>query len=101
LLLTAAQVTTLQSARAGYRKRIDALWSGLAQRLSDLPERYDFADASRRMDDTIDEAWELTRVEVRTKYPEILAPVQLAILPGWSNRLFQAERRLHVRLFVQ
>jgi len=49
----------------------------------------------------IDSAWELTRLDVREQYPKILAAEQLAILPGWSNRLYQADRPLHVRLFVQ
>jgi len=40
-------------------------------------------------------------VSVRATYREILAPEQLAILPGWSRQLFYAERPLHVRLFVQ
>jgi len=101
LLLTGAQVTRLQTARATYRARIDSLWAGLAKYLSDLPTTYDFAEASQHMNAVVDQAWELSRVEVRSTYREILAPEQLAILPGWSHQLFYADRPLHVRLFVQ
>lgn len=51
--------------------------------------------------EVVNQAWELSRIDVRTKYKEILAPEQLAILPGWSHQLFYADRPLHVRLFVQ
>ena len=101
LLLTADQVTKLQAARAAYRARIDAGWRDLGRYLEALPEVYAFGEVSRHTDDVIDNAWELTRLEVREQYPKILASEQLAILPGWSNRLYQADRPLHVRLFVQ
>jgi len=101
LLLTGDQVQRLQTARASYRARIDSLWTGLAKYLSDLPSAYNFDEASAYMNDVVDRAWELSRVNVRTTYKEILAPEQLAILPGWSHQLFYADRPLHVRLFVQ
>jgi hypothetical protein len=101
LLLTTDQVARLQAVRAAYRARIDPMWSDLAHYLASLPDVYDFDAAARRTDDVIESAWELTRLDVRGRYPEILAPQQLAILPGWSNRLFQAQRPLHVRIFVQ
>jgi hypothetical protein len=101
LLLTGDQVKRLQAARTTYRARIDSLWTDLAKYLSDLPSAYDFDAASKRMDDVVDRAWELSRVDVRTTYKEILAPEQLAILPGWSHQLYYAESPLHVRLFVQ
>ena len=101
LLLMSDQVTRLQSARASYRTRVDALWHDLAVYLDALPSTYDFGEASRRTDDVIQNAWEVTRLEVRDQYAKILAPQQLAILPGWSNRLYQADRPLHIRIFVQ
>jgi hypothetical protein len=101
LLLTTDQTTRLQAARTNYRARIDSLWTDLAKYLSDLPSAYDFDAASRHMNDVVDRAWELSRVDVRTTYKEILAPEQLAILPGWSHQLFYADSPLHVRLFVQ
>jgi hypothetical protein len=101
LLLTGEQVTRLQAARTAYRTRVDALWRDLSSYLDALPSVYDFGEASRRTDDVIQNAWELTRLDVRDQYPKILAPEQLAILPGWSNRLYQADRPLHIRIFVQ
>jgi hypothetical protein len=100
LLLTEAQRSRVQAARGAYRARVDSLWTGLAQYLASLPDAYDFDAASRRMNATIDDAWEFTRLAVREQYPAILAPEQLSILPGWSNRLFQADRPLHIRLFT-
>jgi hypothetical protein len=100
LLLTGEQVTRLQTARAAYRAKVDALWHDLAVFLDALPSHYDFGEASHRTDDVIQQAWEVTRLEVRDQYPKILASEQLAILPGWSNRLFQADRPLHIRIFV-
>ena len=101
LLLTADQVTSLQGARTRYRARVDSIWTGLAEYLYNLPNNYAFDEASKTMDAAVDRAWELSRVDVRTTYKEILAPEQLAILAGWSRQLFYAERPLHLRLFVQ
>jgi hypothetical protein len=101
LLLTRDQLTRLQAARSAYRTKVDLLWHDLAVYLDALPSVYDFGEASRRTDDVIQNAWEVTRLDVRDQYPKILAPEQLAILPGWSNRLYQADRPLHVRIFVQ
>jgi len=101
--LAAAQAarTAADETEAAYRARIDATWRDLGRYLEALPEVYDFGEVSRRTDEVIDSAWELTRLDVREQYPKILAAEQLAILPGWSNRLYQADRPLHVRLFVQ
>jgi hypothetical protein len=101
LLLTGEQVTRLQALRAVYRTRVDAMWHGLAQYLEAVPDRYDFSETSRHTDDVIQNVWEVTRLEVRDQYPKILAAEQLAILPGWSNRLYQADRSMHIRIFVQ
>jgi hypothetical protein len=35
------------------------------------------------------------------QYETILAPEQMVVLPGWSNRLYQANRPLHIRISVQ
>jgi hypothetical protein len=101
LLLTAEQVTRLQAARTAYRAKVDAGWHDLAVYLDALPSVYDFGEASRRTDDVIQNAWEVTRLDVREQYATILAPEQLVVLPGWSNRLYQANRPLHIRIFVQ
>jgi hypothetical protein len=61
----------------------------------------DFGEATRRTDNVIQNMWEVTRVDVRTQYAKILAPEQLVVLPGRSNQLYQANRPLHIRIFVQ
>ena len=76
-------------ARNFYRVRDPAV---AAAHAADFPKLtlYDFGEVSRHTDEVIDKAWELTRLEVRDKYPKILASQQLAILPGWSVAESQA-----------
>jgi hypothetical protein len=100
LLLSPSQVQGLQAARAAYRSRIDSVWSALAHELVGAPDSYDAAKLFRQTDGVIDDAWELTRVDVRSTLPAILTPVQLGILPNWASRFYNAERRFHQRVFV-
>ena len=39
---TAGQITRIQSVRAAYRSRIDAMWGDLSAYLGSLPDTYDF-----------------------------------------------------------
>ena len=98
LLLSDAQVTQIQAVRATYRARVDAIWADLGTYLGTLPDRYDFDAAARRTDDTIDDVWEITRLDVQEQLGRILAPAQRASLGGWAGQLFRAHDRLHVRL---
>jgi hypothetical protein len=98
LLLAPEQITRLQQVRAAYRSRVDAMWTDLSTYLAGLPDTYDFDAVARRTDQTIDDVWEISRVEVQRNLAEILAPAQTAILTGWSSFLWQARDRVHVRL---
>jgi hypothetical protein len=98
LLLSADEVARLQQVQTAYRARIDSIWSSLASYLAALPDDYDFDAVSRRTDQTIDDIWELTRVDVQKNLEAILAPAQTALLSGWSGMLFRARDRVHIRL---
>jgi hypothetical protein len=74
------------------------MWSNLSAYLGSLPDTYDFDAVAKRTDDTIDEIWELSRLDVQKNLSEILAPAQTANLGGWAGQLFRARDRLHIRL---
>jgi hypothetical protein len=98
LLLSTEEITQIQAVQGAYRARVDAMWASLAGYLGGLPDTYDFDAVSRRTDDTIDEVWEITRLDVQQKLNEILAPAQTALLSGWSGMLFRSRDRVHIRL---
>ena len=98
LLLSSSEVAQLQAAQSAYRARVDAMWSSLASYLAGLPDRYDVDAVSRRTDLTIDDVWEITRLDVQKDLDAILAPAQTAMLTGWSGMLFRAHDRVHIRL---
>jgi hypothetical protein len=77
---------------------VDAMWSSLASYLAGLPDTYDVDAVSRRTDETIDDVWEVTRIDVQKNLEAILAPAQSAMLTGWSGMLFRAHDRVHIRL---
>jgi hypothetical protein len=98
LLLSPEQTTRLQAVRTAYRARIDAMWTDLGNYLGGLEDTYDFDAVVKRTDDTIDEIWEISRLDVQKNLGEILAPAQTALLGGWAGQLFRARDRLHIRL---
>jgi len=98
LLLSDTQLRQIQDVRAQYRARVDAIWTDLSNYLGNLGDRYDFDAAAKRTDDTIDDVWEITRLDVQTQLEKILAPSQTALLGGWAGQLFRAHDRLHIRL---
>jgi len=100
LLLTPDQVVGLRAVRARYRARMDSTWRALAHYLDALPDRYDARAAFRRTDGAIDDAWELTRLDVHDQLPRLLTPAQLTTLGGTAGRLWSAQLRLHDRRFV-
>jgi len=98
LLLSDAETEQLRSVDKQYRTRVDALWNTLTEYLASLPEQYDFDAAARRTDQTTDDVWEITRLDVQQQLGRILAPAQQALLSGWAGQLFRARDRLHIRL---
>jgi hypothetical protein len=74
------------------------MWTDLSEYLGALPDTYDFDEVVKRTDSTIDDIWEITRLDVQKNVGEILAPAQTALLGGWAGQLFRARDRLHIRL---
>ncbi len=91
LLLAPEQVRAVQEVQARYRRRMDALWLSLATELAALGDTYDVAAEVKRQEDAIDNGFEISRQDVRENLPGILTPIQLAILPGYALRLYQAK----------
>jgi hypothetical protein len=68
--------------------------------LASLPETYDESAAVRRSDDVQQQALEITRLEVRAELAKILAPGQLATLPGLTRYFYNAAQPVHERFFI-
>lgn len=98
LLLSPAQISQIDNVRAAYRTRVDAMWTDLSTYLAALPDTYDFDEVARRTDDTIDNVWEISRLDVQKHLGEILAPAQATLLGGWAGLLFRSHDRVHIRL---
>jgi hypothetical protein len=98
LLLSTAQAAQIQAVRTAYRSRIDAMWNDLGNYLGSLGDTYDFDAVVKRTDDTIDQIWEISRLDVQKNLSEILAPAQQTLLSGWAKVLFDARDRVHIRL---
>jgi hypothetical protein len=100
LLLSKSQVDSLHAVDRRYQARIDSLWSRTAEQLTGLPDTYDENAAYHLMDGAIDEAWEMTRLDVVNQLPQVLSPEQLTTLVGWAGQLWRAPGRVHIRMFV-
>ncbi|MFL5620844.1 MAG: carboxypeptidase-like regulatory domain-containing protein [Gemmatimonadaceae bacterium] len=100
LLLTSEQAASLQLAHTHYRARMDSLWTDVARYLDRLPDRYDESAAWRRTDAAIDDAWEVTRLDVREQFAKILTPAQLALLPAAAGQFWTSPGRIHDRRFI-
>jgi hypothetical protein len=53
----------------------------------------------QRQEATIDEMWEMGRVELQSKLPNVLNPVQLQLLPGQAAAFFTAKSMKGNRVF--
>ncbi len=100
LLLSRAQADSLEKIQAHYKLRMDSLWTDLANYLAQLPDEYDAAAALKRSSKATDDAWELTRQDVKKELPTVLTPVQLQILPGIVKTLYESKEPLHIRMFI-
>jgi hypothetical protein len=90
LLLTREQTAVVQNVQSVYRHAMDSVWTALATDFAGLGDEFDVSEAVKRQEATIDAGWELSRVDVRKRLPDILSPVQLVVLPGTAGRLFKA-----------
>ncbi|MGI8619616.1 MAG: carboxypeptidase-like regulatory domain-containing protein [Gemmatimonadaceae bacterium] len=100
LLLTRTQAEAIAAAQMSLRARLDSLWLDLSQFVASLPDRYNSTDALRRQEETIDEAWESTRLDVQRVLPQILTPIQLRLLPYPASMLYNAKEKVTARMYM-
>jgi hypothetical protein len=100
LLLDKGQVHALQAADTAYLQRIDSVWDTLATYLASLGDDFDSREALKRQEAATDEAWEVARLDVQSRLPKILNPLQLQLLPWPSGLLYQSKKPVHIRIFM-
>ena len=85
---------------SAYRQRIDNLWSSLGEEFAALGDDYNSAEALKKQEATVDEAWEISRLDVQHTLPRILSPLQIKLLPWEAALLFKAKQNVHIRIFI-
>jgi len=100
LLLSAEQATALKAAQTEYLHGVDSLWTPLAEYLAGLGNSFDSKEVLRRQEETIDEVWEYSRVNVQKSFGTVLSPIQLNLLPWEPAMLYNAKKMPHIRIFM-
>lgn len=98
LMLSPEQTAALRAAQTSYRARVAAVLTHLSEYLAALPDRFDAAEALRRQEAVLDEAWEVGRLEgpiIRS----ILSPLQLRMLPGQVSFLINSPVPVRIRTY--
>lgn len=98
LLLAPEQVTALTAAQASYLARMRVVWQDLAEYLVELPLSYDGTEALRRQEATIDQGWEVARLEGPT-IKSILSPLQQRMLPSQVVTVINATDKIRIRYY--
>ena len=83
-----------------YLKGVDSLWTSLGDYLAGLPKTFNSAEALKRQEQTVDEVWEYSRLDVQRTLGKILSPVQLNLMPWVAALLFKAKETPHIRIFA-
>jgi hypothetical protein len=100
LLLTTAQVTTLQQAALRYNEKTKALWAELGRWAADVPDDYDAREVARRSTRAVEEAWVLLKSE-RPLVLGVLTPLQRSLLTGFFNDLLYSEKSVPIRWAIR
>jgi hypothetical protein len=99
LLLSRAQVDSLQAASARYVVKSNALWLALGTSLAVMEDAYDVKAATQMTEDATDAAWELARREV-VAIKEILSPLQISMAPWMIQYLANATGKIGIRMYM-
>ncbi|MGI8545755.1 MAG: hypothetical protein ACR2M1_00235 [Gemmatimonadaceae bacterium] len=100
LLVTKDQAEAIRKAQTAYKQRVDSAWTSLTNHLSELGDSFDAAAALKRQEQTIDDVWEMSRIDVQRTLPSILSPVQLKLLPGYASTLYTSKTKVKIRMFM-
>lgn len=99
LLITREQADAIEKVQTVYKQQIDSLWTSLADYLAGLGDNFNTAAALKRQEQTIDDAWEISRLSVQRTLPSILSPVQLKLLPWPVGMLYTSKEKVKMRMF--
>ncbi len=99
LLLTTEQLRRLSDLQKAYQARVDSVWTDLTNWMAALPDHFDVNAVMQRQESTIDEVWEMGRIELQQELPNVLSPVQIQMLPGQSGSYFRSKSMKGSRMF--
>jgi hypothetical protein len=99
LLLTTDQLRRITELQKAYATKVDSVWTQLTDWMAALPDHFDVTAAMQRQEATIDQVWEMGRIELQAELPKVLSPVQLHILPGNSAWFYNAKSMKGNRMF--
>ena len=98
LLLSRTQIDSLRAGHERWERKVDAIWTRLANALAALSDDYDVRTATQMTEDATDAAWESSREEVPT-IRGILSPLQLSLAPGNVQYLANAKGKVKIRIY--
>ncbi len=98
LLLSRTQVDSLRAANDRWEKKVNLIWTPLANEFAAMSDAYDVRKATQMTEDATDAAWELARQEVPT-IKAILTPLQLTLAPGQVQYLANAKGKIMIRIY--
>jgi hypothetical protein len=100
LLLTTDQLRAITELQRAYNAKVDSVWMAMTTWMAALPDHFDANAVTQRQEATIDQVWEMGRIELQTQLPHVLSPVQLQMLPSWSASFYKAKSMKGTRMFV-
>ncbi len=68
--------------------------------VSELGDNFNATVALKRQEQTIDDVWDISRLDVQRTLPSILSPVQLKLLPGFASMLYTSKTKVKMRMFM-
>jgi hypothetical protein len=99
-LLTREQSDAIAKADTAYRQRVDSVWATLGDYLANLGDEFNSADALKHQEAAIDNAWEISKLDVQRNLPAILSPLQLRMLPWVPDLLLKTKGKVGVRTYT-
>ncbi|CAN5535170.1 hypothetical protein BH09GEM1_BH09GEM1_01170 [soil metagenome] len=98
LLLSRMQVDSLRAANERWERKVDVIWTRVANDLAAMSDDYDVPRATQMTEDATDAAWELARLEIPT-LRSILSPLQFSLAPGNIQYLANAQGKIRIRIY--